>query len=122
MARICVVTAGHLATCPRMTKAADALAGAGHNVRVVSTYHTPWAVGADAAMRATRSWRWRVVDYRRQTAPLSYARTGVRGRLAWASTRWLGASRVPFGVGVNAYVRVHPELVRAAVEEPVDLF
>jgi len=26
MARICVITAGHLATCPRMLKAADALA------------------------------------------------------------------------------------------------
>ena len=111
MARICVVTAGHLATCPRMTKAADALAAAGHGVRVVSTCHTPWAVAADDAMRATRSWRWRVVDYRRDAAPLSYLRSGVRSR-ACAGVGQSGwrASRVPFAVGVHAYARVHSEL------------
>ncbi len=122
MARICVVTAGHLATCPRMTKAADALAAVGHDVRVVSTCHTPWAAAADDAMRATRSWTWRVVDYRREAAPLPYARSGVRSRVAQASTRVVGAYRVPFAVGVNAYARVHPELVRAAIEEPADLY
>ena len=34
-ARICVVTAGHLSTSPRMLKAADALHAAGYHVRVV---------------------------------------------------------------------------------------
>ncbi len=45
--RVCVVTAGHMSTCPRMLKAADALYGAGFDVRVVSASHTPWAVEAD---------------------------------------------------------------------------
>jgi len=46
--RICVMTAGHLSTCPRMLKAADALAEAGYRVRVVSARHTGWAAASDA--------------------------------------------------------------------------
>ena len=116
------MTAGHLATCPRMTKAADALSAAGHDVRVVSTRHTPWAVEADDEIRATRSWPWSVVDYRKDAARLLYVKSGLRGRSALAMARQLGASQVPFAVGVHAYARVHPELVSAALEEPADLF
>ena len=122
VARICVITAGHLATCPRMVKAADALAAAGHDVRMISTRHMDWAARADDEMRTTRSWRWRVVDYLRETAPVTYATSGIRRRLAHAAAAGLGAARVPFGVGVRAYARVHSELVRAAIEEPADLF
>ena len=116
------MTAGHLATCPRMTKAADALAAAGHDVRVVSTRHTPWAVRADDEMRTARSWRWKVIDYRSDAARLLYVKSGLRGRSALAMARQLGATQVPFGIGVHAYARVHPELVNAALEEPADLF
>jgi hypothetical protein len=91
-------------------------------VRVVSTCHTPWAVAGDEAMRATRTWRWRVVDYRRETAPLVYARAGIRGRVAVAAVKRLGVDRVSFAFGVNAYSRVHSELVHAVLEEPADLF
>ena len=45
--RICVITSGHLATCPRMVKAADALAEAGHAVRIVSAQFLDWAAEAD---------------------------------------------------------------------------
>ena len=53
--RICVVTAGHLSTCPRMLKAADALAEAGYRVRVVSTQQTDWAAEADLDVRRRRA-------------------------------------------------------------------
>ena len=43
--RITVVTAGHLSTCPRMLKSADALAADGYDVRVVATHHEPRARG-----------------------------------------------------------------------------
>jgi hypothetical protein len=105
-----------------MVKAADALAAAGHDVHVVSTRHVDWATRADEEMRATRTWRWRVVDYRRDTAPATWAASAVRRRLAHLVASTLGATRVPFSVGVRAYARVHPELVRAALEEPADLF
>ena len=84
-ARICVVTAGHLSTCPRMLKAADALHAAGYAVRVVSANHTPWAQAADREVVRSRGWKWTVVDYARETA--ATASTGLAGPSASAGAR-----------------------------------
>ena len=118
--RVCVVTAGHMSTCPRMLKTADALHEAGYNVRVVSTSHTPWAAAADQAIRATRAWRWTKVDYSRTTARFRQLKTGARRRIAQVLTRRFRPARVPAAVFVRAYSRVHDELVRAITAEPVD--
>ena len=122
--RVCIVTAGHLSTCPRMVKAADALAARGYRVRVVSTRHTEWATAADRDLRRSREgrWTWTVVDYRRRAARWRYAVTGVRHRAARAAVRWLTAARVPGDVVAGAYSRAHVELVRAALAAPADLF
>src|SRR5438309_1324230 len=95
MARICVITAGHLATCPRMLKAADTLAAAGHSVRLVSTRHVDWAVAADADVRRRRpgAWTWMEVDYSRATAPLARLRGGARYHLARRLSAGLGPAR-----------------------------
>jgi glycosyltransferase involved in cell wall biosynthesis len=119
-ARVCVVTAGHLSTCPRMLKAADALAGAGYDVRVVSTNHTPWAAVADRKVLATRAWGSTVVDYDRDTARLTQVATGVRFRMAKALSSAMGSSRVPIPVVIRAYSRIHDELVSAVAAEPAD--
>ena len=79
-ARVCVVTAGHLSTCPRMLKAADALQGAGYRVRVISTRHVNWAWAADQRVRKLRQWEWRVIDYDRVSARGTQLTTGVRFR------------------------------------------
>jgi len=121
-ARICVITAGHLATCPRMLKAADALAEAGYAVRVVSTRHVAWATAADAQLRARRPWDWTVVRYDRAGDPATFLRTGLRFRAAQLLAQGLGARRCPMPLTVRAYSRVHPELVRAALAAPADLF
>jgi len=121
MPRVCVVTSGHMSTCPRMLKAADALHGAGFAVRVVSASHTPWAVEADRALRSTRSWRWDVVDYTKATGRRRQIVTGARRRIAHALTRKMGSSRVPTPLFVRAYSRVHDELVNAVAAEPADL-
>jgi hypothetical protein len=105
-----------------MVKAADALAAEGHDVRVVSTRNVEWAIEYDEELAMTRSWRWRPVDYMRQTAPLSYLRSGTSHRLSRAITRKLGPDAVPFSLSVRAYARVHADLVRAAIEEPADAF
>ena len=118
--RVCIVTAGHMSTCPRMLKAADAMHAAGYDVRVVSASHTPWAVEADKELRTTRSWRWTVVDYSRATARLRQIQTGARRRIAHVLTRALGSSRVPSALYVRAYSRAHDELVRAITAEPAD--
>src|SRR5215467_2599201 len=119
-ARVCVVTAGHLSTCPRMLKAADALAGAGYDVRVVSTNHTPWAKMTDRQVLATRTWASTVVDYDHDTARVTQMATGVRFRSARAASTALGADRVPMPVAIRAYSRIHDELVRAVSAEPAD--
>lgn len=119
MARITVVTAGHLSTCPRMVKAADALAGAGHQVRVVSTASVTWASAADEAMRRVRHWPWTRLDH----APGTWAglTRAVRSRVATVAVDLRGAERVPWGVAVRAYAPMHPALVRAAAAAPADL-
>jgi hypothetical protein len=103
-----------------MLKAADALEARGYDVRVVSARHTRWATAADVTVRATRSWRWTVVDYSRDTARTRQLMSGLRLRAAQAVTRRIAPSRAWFGLAVRAYSRVHDELVRAIVSEPAD--
>ena len=110
-----------MSTCPRMLKAADALHEAGFDVRVVSTSHTPWAAEADQVLRASRRWRWDVVDYTRKTGRMRQIITGARLRVAHVLTRGLGSARVPPALFVRAYSRVHDELVPAIAAEPCDV-
>src|SRR5215472_12567596 len=121
-ARVCIVTAGHLSTCPRMLKAADALAGAGYEVRVVSARHTAWATAADAEVRRARpqAWRWRVIDYRRGSP--RHVVTGVRRRAARALARSIGPANYAVPLAARAFSRAHSELVDAAAAEPADLY
>jgi hypothetical protein len=118
-ARITIVTAGHLATCPRMLKAADTLHDAGYQVKVISTSQTPWAASADRRLHARRGWRWQCIPYDRSTAPWRWFVTGVRSRLSRALARMPIASR-PMWVMGPAFSRVHAELVRAIVSERQD--
>lgn len=118
--RVCVVTAGHLATCPRMLKAADALYEAGYDVRVVSAKHTTWAGEADRELRERRAWRWTLVDYERESAPGTYLRTGIRRRAAQRSVEAIGPLRAPLPLVARAFSRIHAELRRAILAEPAD--
>jgi glycosyltransferase involved in cell wall biosynthesis len=107
-----------------MLKAADALAAAGHRVRLVSTRHVDWAVEADADVRRRRpgAWDWTEVDYSRATAPIARLRGGARFRAAQRLAALLGPGRAPTPLVLRGYSRAHPELVRAALAEPADLF
>ncbi len=120
--RICVLTAGHLATSPRMLKAADAFAEAGYNVRVVSTRHTAWADAGDADIvrRRNGAWSWAVVDYRKEAAA-TYFTSGVRFRGARWIARAFGTRNLNLFGAACARERVFPEVVAKALEEPADL-
>lgn len=122
-ARICVVTAGHLATCPRMVKAADALAEHGYDVHVVSTRFLPWAVEADASLRRSRAnkWKWTVVAYDHSSKYRRYI-TALRLRSARWATEKLGVGRSSIQLSGRAFTRAHTELVDAAVVTSCDLF
>ena len=118
--RVCVVTAGHLSACPRMLKAADALACDGYQVRVVSTNSTPWATATDRAVMATRSWTSTVVDYDRVTGRRLQVLTGARFRASQLISKFIGPQRVPAAIAIRGCSRVHDELVSAVMSEPAD--
>ena len=121
-ARVTVVTSGHLSTCPRMLKSADALAADGYDVRVIATRHEPWAAETDRDVASRRSW---TADVDRPTAAATAARP--TGGPARATARRgpppaaLGPARAPLGVVARAFGRVHSELVRAIAADPGDL-
>ena len=117
--RITVVTAGHLATCPRMVKAADALHLSGYDVRVVSTSQTAWAAVADRQLHSRREWQWDAIAHDRESAPLQWLATGARQRGAQVAARVLGGAR-PRAVAAAAYSRMHAELVEAVLRQPTD--
>jgi hypothetical protein len=118
--RITIVTAGHLATCPRMVKAADALSAVGHNVRVVSVQHTAWAREGDASIRRSRQWTWEPIDYARSSAPVRWLTSGARFRAAGMLTR-VGPTRLAEAATPQAFSRAHSLLVAAILREPSDL-
>jgi hypothetical protein len=119
--RIVVVTAGHLSTCPRMLKSADALADAGYDVRVVATSNEPWAIETDRDVRARRTWPAHVINYRKGDSGPTYWWTGVRARASRAAASLLGVDRAPLRLVARAVGRTHNELVRAVAAEPADL-
>lgn len=122
MTKICVVTAGHLSTCPRMLKAADAFAEAGYEVRMISTRHVGWATKTDEEVRRSRNWRWTVVDYDRNSARATYWLSGMRYKTARKLAQFINPTRLPLHLTASGYGRVHGELLAAALAEPADLF
>jgi glycosyltransferase involved in cell wall biosynthesis len=120
-ARVTIVTAGHLSTCPRMLKSADALSAEGYQVRVIATRHEPWATETDRDVASRRSWAAETITYRRGDGGSTYWRTGARYRAARAAASALGPARAPMPIVVRAFGRVHAELVHAIVADPGDL-
>lgn len=119
--RITVITGGHLSTCPRMLKAADALAEAGYDVRMISTRHVVWATETDEEVRRSRRWQWTVVNYDRHSARMTYWKSGFRFKAVRQLATFLQPASLPLGVAANGYGRVHSELLAAALAEPADL-
>ena len=93
-ARVTVVTSGHLSTCPRMLKSADALHAAGYDVRVIATLHEPWATATDRDVASRRSWKADTIDYRRGEGGATYWWSGARYRTARAAASTIGPGLV----------------------------
>ncbi len=119
--RVCLVTTGHLSTNPRLVKEADALAEAGYDVRVVACRFWPWADAADAAF-ADRSWPVRHVRFGAMAEGMSGRWVRLRHRAARELAHRLGPRRAPDALLRRAAHYVTPELARAAVAEPADLY
>jgi len=121
--RVTVVTSGSLCTCPRMVKAADALHGAGWQVRVISLINTPWAARLDRELHATRGWRWTPMGIMREAGVAPWLVGGVRHRVAVLVAD--AVARLPVlapGRTLTAYAfgRAHGALLAALLEAPQD--
>ncbi|MCW8141894.1 MAG: hypothetical protein KIT58_23555, partial [Planctomycetota bacterium] len=104
-----------------MLKAADALADAGHRVRVVSLLSTPWAAEHDLELARQRAWVWCPVDIRPACARAAYLRSGLRRRAARHLARTFGPSALPDRIAATSLARAVPELIRSATATPADL-
>lgn len=119
--RVCVATAGHLSTCPRMVKVADALQGAGHDVHVVSTRSTEWATAADQHLMQARAWSWEAIDLGRVSAAWRRRWTGARHRAARAVAARVDAGVLPWKLVDAAFSRAGAELRRAMERSRADI-
>ena len=119
MARICLISPGHLSTNPRLVKEADALQSAGHDVQVIAADYVGWARRADEEF-ANRSWRLAA------RVPFGPDAPATRRGLHWARRR---AARALWSAGLRrdgilraAWHPIGPELARAAKRVEADLY
>lgn len=114
---ICLITPGHVSSCPRLMKEADALHEAGYQVTVVAGRNFPPVDALDEAVMARARWRCIRVP------------TDKRPAITWRrlSARALGLLRGDRPcAGLNEALLVIspavPDLVRAAVGTGADFF
>jgi glycosyltransferase involved in cell wall biosynthesis len=117
--KICIVNHAPPSANPRARKEADSLSAAGHDVTVVSASHVP-ATEAECVRSIDSRWRYRTVNYRRDTAG-GFARLGVsRARQAVSrivARRWRGC-----GLAERALMRVREGFIPVLVSEAADLY
>ena len=119
MARVCLITPGHLSTNPRVIKEADALSEAGHDVRVIAADFVRWARAADAEFWG-RSWRLEVKLRFGPQAPLSIrVKHAIRQRSAQLCTKFgIRGEAIDFA----ACHPIAPDLIEVARRTPADLY
>src|ERR1700686_3135549 len=85
MARISIVTSGHICTNPRVWREADALSAAGHDVTVIGVSFDPHQAELDEQMLKKRFWVYQAAADLRQGSTLrtiDRTRSRLRSRLA----------------------------------------
>lgn len=115
--RICLMTPGHVSSCPRIVKEADALQEAGYEVTLVAGRHFSPVDALDESILSTA--RWRCLRVRTNAGALVMAR------------KWLGRflrnlrGQHPCSGLAEALIAVSPalpELVRVAVSTRAEFF
>jgi glycosyltransferase involved in cell wall biosynthesis len=90
---VCFVTPGHLSTDPRLVKAADAVAGRGARVSVVSGRFLPWAMQADATFRS-RPWHRVEVPFGPHAGRLNWLAQSLARQAGRVGARLTGSPRL----------------------------
>ncbi len=76
----------------------------------------------DADLVAREQWEWDPIEWSPGREWYTWARTGLRHRVAQQATETIGARRVPYRVAVAAFHRLHAELVECAARKAADLY
>jgi len=113
--RICLITPGHVSSCPRIVKEADALVEAGFDVTLVSGRHFDPVVALDEAILARASWDHREVPTNQGWR--TGFRRAVRKGLQLLPLRRVGQAAAKLMVSPGL-----PTVVQAAVATRADLF
>ena len=120
--RICIVTAGYMASTPRVVREADALAAAGFDVRVAFTQGPIEKLRKfDDDLLRTRPWRTSIFRWSDRTSGERFAFHKTRLRHHLAKSLPVSSWRIS-GIIERAEGRVYPELAALAAAEPADLF
>lgn len=119
MARICLISPGHLTSNPRLVKEADALTEAGHEVTVISGWSFPPHQAEDQRFES-RPWaHYRRVTFGALATPQRRFWQRLRQRVAHWLVR-LGA-RSP-AIATRAWHPAGPDLIRTARQVRADLY
>ena len=117
--RICSIPPHQLLNNPRVVREADALAAAGHDVRVIAVRNRPEQSALDDSRAHERAWRLQTIDIQRTAGgPQGMAPHGIRQK-----------PRKPFGGGFDAgsvwqpwrHSRTASETTGLILDEPPDL-
>jgi len=119
--RFCLITAGNVVNRPRLLKAADALAAAGHDVHVVALDVQPELAARDTVTIEGRAWSTHRLPLRRGTVRGTLRRAMARGgQLAALSCRgWGGRGPSIEDRAISRYLR---PLTRCAIRTGADIF
>ena len=111
MSRILFITPKQPSTNPRMRKAADALASAGHEVHVLYAYNADWATEADEEILAQSAWTHERIGGDPHQEPITYHWGRFQRKMSAALGRLESSYCRSLRKFIQAGLRWQPDLV-----------
>ncbi len=117
--KICIITHHQVINNPRLYREADALAGAGHAVRVIAVRQTPEDSILDQNLAEQSRWRLQTINIEKKGSGYAdWLRTGLRYKAAKRIWSLGGGGKRLAGY---AYTRTFSETIGRVLSEPTDL-